>query len=76
MVFDDVTLKSVNCPPINSQAVFMTATEVHLNFWSGRVFSSSALSVRSPDPSIQCVNSFAFVMTVVECLGLRVWMGC
>ena len=77
MVLNDVALKSVNCPPIDPQAIFMTASEVHLNFRTCGIFGSSTGSIRSPNPSVQCINSFTFVVTVVECfrLGVRVRRG-
>jgi len=72
MIFDDMTLQSVDGSPINPQAIFMTASEIHLNFGTGRVVGSSSWSVRGPNSSVQRINSFTFMMAVVECLGLGI----
>ena len=72
MVFDDMALQSVDGSPINPQAIFMTASEIHLNFGTGRVVGSSSWSVRGPNSSVQRINSFTFMMAVVECLGLGI----
>ena len=77
MIFDDMALQPVDGSPINPQAIFMTASEIHLNFGTRRVVNSSSWSVRGPNSSVQRINSFTFMMAVVECLrlGVRVSRG-
>jgi hypothetical protein len=45
MVFDDMTLQSVDGSPVNPQAIFMTTSEIHLNFGTRRVVDRSPWSV-------------------------------